>query len=64
MRQLQQCKVQGGRRRKCPALTAFYTLRQMFKDENKKAEELLEAAAQQHQQLQQRCRQLQQKRQR
>uniref|UniRef100_A0ABK0L4A0 Synaptonemal complex central element protein 1 n=1 Tax=Rattus norvegicus TaxID=10116 RepID=A0ABK0L4A0_RAT len=37
---------------------------QMFKDENKKAEELLEAAAQQHQQLQQRCRQLQQKRQR
>lgn len=47
-----------------PALTAFYALRQMFKDENKKAEELLEAAAQQHQQLQQRCRQLQQKRQR
>uniref|UniRef100_A0A8C6GQ96 Synaptonemal complex central element protein 1 n=1 Tax=Mus spicilegus TaxID=10103 RepID=A0A8C6GQ96_MUSSI len=37
---------------------------QMFKDENKKAEEFLEAAAQQHEQLQQRCHQLQQKRQR
>ncbi|CAH6793309.1 synaptonemal complex central element protein 1 [Phodopus roborovskii] len=37
---------------------------QLFKDENKKAEELLEAAAQHHQQLQQRCQQLQQKRQR
>ena len=53
-----------GRRRKCLALTSFHTIRQMFKDENKKAEEFLEAAAQQHEQLQQRCHQLQQKRQR
>uniref|UniRef100_A0A8C9UJK3 Synaptonemal complex central element protein 1 n=1 Tax=Spermophilus dauricus TaxID=99837 RepID=A0A8C9UJK3_SPEDA len=37
---------------------------QLFKEENQKAEELLEAAAQHHQQLQQRCQQLQQKRQR
>ncbi|XP_005064292.1 synaptonemal complex central element protein 1 [Mesocricetus auratus] len=37
---------------------------QLFKDENKKAEEFLEAAAQQHHQLLQRCQQLQQKRQR
>ncbi|CAO2583795.1 Synaptonemal complex central element protein 1 [Lemmus lemmus] len=37
---------------------------QLFKEENKKAEELLETAAQHHQQLQQRCLQLQQKRQR
>ncbi|XP_052029785.1 synaptonemal complex central element protein 1 [Apodemus sylvaticus] len=37
---------------------------QMFTDENQKAQELLEAAAQQHHQLQQRCYQLQQKRQR
>ncbi|XP_027241316.2 synaptonemal complex central element protein 1 [Cricetulus griseus] len=36
----------------------------LFKEENKKAEELLEAAAQHHHQLQQRCQQLQQKRQR
>ncbi|KAF7478711.1 Hypothetical predicted protein [Marmota monax] len=36
----------------------------LFKEENQKAEELLEAAAQHHQQLQQRCQQLQQKRQR
>ncbi|XP_069867477.1 synaptonemal complex central element protein 1-like [Dipodomys merriami] len=34
---------------------------EMFKEENKKAAELLEAAAQQHQQLQQKCQQLQQK---
>ncbi|KAM7329539.1 hypothetical protein ACRRTK_011152 [Alexandromys fortis] len=40
------------------------TALQLFKEENKKAEELLEAAAQHHQQLQQRCLQLQQKRQR
>ncbi|KAL6031702.1 hypothetical protein STEG23_031912, partial [Scotinomys teguina] len=37
---------------------------QLFKEENKKAEEFLNAAAQHHQQLQQRCQQLQQKRQR
>ncbi|XP_048193931.1 synaptonemal complex central element protein 1 isoform X2 [Perognathus longimembris pacificus] len=37
---------------------------EMFKEENKKAEELLEAAAQNHQQLQQRCQHLQQKQQR
>ncbi|XP_040129479.2 synaptonemal complex central element protein 1 isoform X1 [Ictidomys tridecemlineatus] len=37
---------------------------QLFKEENQKAEELLEAASQHHQQLQQRCQQLQQKRQR
>ncbi|GAB1292871.1 Synaptonemal complex central element protein 1 [Apodemus speciosus] len=37
---------------------------QMFTDENQKAQELLEAAGQQHHQLQQRCHQLQQKRQR
>uniref|UniRef100_A0A8C0X6E9 Synaptonemal complex central element protein 1 n=1 Tax=Castor canadensis TaxID=51338 RepID=A0A8C0X6E9_CASCN len=37
---------------------------EMFKEENRKAEELLEAAAQHHQELQQRCQQLQQKRQR
>uniref|UniRef100_A0A8D2CY09 Synaptonemal complex central element protein 1 n=1 Tax=Sciurus vulgaris TaxID=55149 RepID=A0A8D2CY09_SCIVU len=37
---------------------------QLFTEENQKAEELLKAAAQHHQQLQQRCQQLQQKRQR
>ncbi|XP_048216976.1 synaptonemal complex central element protein 1-like [Perognathus longimembris pacificus] len=37
---------------------------EMFKEENRKAEELLEAAAQNHHQLQQRCQHLQQKRQR
>ncbi|KAM4845098.1 LOW QUALITY PROTEIN: synaptonemal complex central element protein 1-like [Thomomys bottae] len=37
---------------------------EMFKENNRKAEDLLEAAAQQHQQLQQRCQQLQQTRQR
>ncbi|XP_060238056.1 synaptonemal complex central element protein 1 isoform X2 [Meriones unguiculatus] len=36
---------------------------QMFREENQKAEELLEAAAQHHQQLQERCQELQQKRQ-
>uniref|UniRef100_A0A8C5NVW6 Synaptonemal complex central element protein 1 n=1 Tax=Jaculus jaculus TaxID=51337 RepID=A0A8C5NVW6_JACJA len=36
----------------------------MFNEENEKAEELLEAAAHHHQQLQQRCRELQQQRQR
>nr|XP_006977241.2 synaptonemal complex central element protein 1 isoform X1 [Peromyscus maniculatus bairdii] len=36
---------------------------QLFKEENKKAEELLNAAAQHHQQVQERCQQLQQKRQ-
>jgi synaptonemal complex central element protein 1 len=45
-------------------LTQHPTLREMFKEENRKAEELLEAAAQHHQELQQRCQQLQQKRQR
>ncbi|KAL1789291.1 synaptonemal complex central element protein 1 [Sigmodon hispidus] len=35
---------------------------QLFKEENEKAEELLEAAARHHQQLQHRCQQLQQKR--
>ncbi|EHB02892.1 Synaptonemal complex central element protein 1 [Heterocephalus glaber] len=37
---------------------------QLFREENRKAEELLEAAAQHHQQLKQRCQQLQEKRQR
>ncbi|XP_023564832.1 synaptonemal complex central element protein 1 isoform X2 [Octodon degus] len=37
---------------------------QLFKEENRKAEELLEAAVQHHQQLKQRCQQLQEKRQR
>ncbi|XP_019065212.1 synaptonemal complex central element protein 1 isoform X2 [Fukomys damarensis] len=37
---------------------------QLFKEENRKAEELLEAAAQHHQQLKQRCQQVQEKRQR
>ncbi|XP_026919298.1 synaptonemal complex central element protein 1 isoform X4 [Acinonyx jubatus] len=36
----------------------------MFEEENRKAQELLEAAAQHHEQLQQKCQQLQQKRQR
>ncbi|XP_053062846.1 synaptonemal complex central element protein 1 isoform X2 [Acinonyx jubatus] len=35
----------------------------MFEEENRKAQELLEAAAQHHEQLQQKCQQLQQKRQ-
>lgn len=39
-------------------------LRHMFEEENRKAQELLEAAAQHHEQLQQKCQQLQQKRQR
>ncbi|KAM5271878.1 synaptonemal complex central element protein 1 [Ctenodactylus gundi] len=37
---------------------------QLFKEENRKAEELLQAAARHHQHLQQKCQQLQQKRQR
>ncbi|XP_005407760.1 PREDICTED: synaptonemal complex central element protein 1 isoform X2 [Chinchilla lanigera] len=37
---------------------------QLFREENRKAEELLEAAAQHHRQLKQRCEQLQEKRQR
>ncbi|XP_017375404.1 synaptonemal complex central element protein 1 isoform X3 [Cebus imitator] len=37
---------------------------QLFQEEHRKAEELLAAAAQRHQQLQQKCQQLQQKRQR
>lgn len=45
-----------------PSLTP--TLRHLFEEENKKAGELLEAAAQRQEQLQQKCRQLQQQRQR
>lgn len=45
-----------------PSLTP--TLRHLFEEENKKAGEFLEAAAQRQEQLQQKCRQLQQQRQR
>lgn len=40
------------------------TLRHLFEEENRKAQELLEASARHHEQLQQKCRQLQQRRQR
>lgn len=40
------------------------TLSHLFEEENRKAQELLEAAAQRQEQLQQKCQQLQQKRQR
>lgn len=67
-RQQPQCKIRmtgtGNGVMEGAATADGPTLRHLFEEENRKAQELLEAASHHHEQLQQKCQQLQQKRQR